>query len=86
MKMEQTEYSETTAYKIQTPGKYQEESIQHSEHARSLKSRIALPDFVDTFQFGKKCITIDTSHENLCFCVGVLSSVTCIKETCTLHL
>jgi hypothetical protein len=28
------------AYKIQTPGNYPEESIQHSEHGESLKSRI----------------------------------------------
>jgi hypothetical protein len=28
MKMEQTEYSETLAYKIQTPGNYPQESIQ----------------------------------------------------------
>jgi len=39
MKMEQTECSETSAYKIQTPGNYPEESIQHSEHSESLKSR-----------------------------------------------
>jgi hypothetical protein len=39
MKMEQTECSETSAYKIQTPGNYPEESIQHSEHGESLKSR-----------------------------------------------
>jgi len=32
--------SETSAYKIQTPGNYPEESIQHSEHSGSLKSRI----------------------------------------------
>jgi len=38
-KMEQTECSETSAYKIQTPGNYPEESIQHSEHSESLKSR-----------------------------------------------
>jgi len=31
---------ETSAYKIQTPGNYPEESIQHSEHGESLKSRI----------------------------------------------
>jgi hypothetical protein len=37
--MEQTERSETSAYKIQTPGNYPEESIQHSEHGESLKSR-----------------------------------------------
>jgi hypothetical protein len=40
VKMEQTECSETLAYKIQTPGNYPEESIQHSEHGESLKSRI----------------------------------------------
>jgi hypothetical protein len=39
MKMEQTERSETLAYKIQTPGNDPEESIQHSEHSESLKSR-----------------------------------------------
>jgi hypothetical protein len=40
MKMEQTECSEISAYKIQTPGNYPEESVQHSEHGESLKSRI----------------------------------------------
>jgi hypothetical protein len=39
MKMEQTECSETSAYKIQTPGNYPKEIIQHSEHSESLKSR-----------------------------------------------
>jgi len=29
MKMEQTECSKTSAYKIQKPGNYQEENIQH---------------------------------------------------------
>jgi len=42
MKMEQTECSETSAYKTQTSGDYPEESIQHSEHKESLKSRIKL--------------------------------------------
>jgi hypothetical protein len=42
MKMEQTDCSETSAYKIQTPGNYPEESIQHSEHGESLKSGIEL--------------------------------------------
>jgi hypothetical protein len=32
--------SETSAYKIQTPGNYPEESIQHSEHGGTFKSRI----------------------------------------------
>jgi len=42
MKMEQTECSETSAYKIQTPGKYPEENIQHREHGESLKSKTLL--------------------------------------------
>jgi len=42
MKMEQIECSETSAYKIQTPGNYPEESTQHSEHGKSLKSRSSL--------------------------------------------
>jgi len=40
MKMEQTECSDTSAYKIQTPGNYPKESIQHTEHSESLKLRI----------------------------------------------
>jgi hypothetical protein len=35
------ECCETSAYKIQTPGNYPEENIQHTEHGESLKSRIA---------------------------------------------
>jgi len=40
MKMEKTECSETSTYKIQTPGNYPEESVQHSEQGESLKSGI----------------------------------------------
>ena len=40
MKMEQTECSETSAYKIQRAGNYPEESIKHSEHGESFKSGI----------------------------------------------
>jgi len=35
-----TECSETSAYKLQTPGNYPEENIQHPEHSESLKSRM----------------------------------------------
>jgi len=42
MKMEQTECTETSAYKIQTPGCHPKESIHNSEHGVSLKSRILL--------------------------------------------
>jgi hypothetical protein len=37
---DETECSETPAYKIQMLGDYPEESIQHSEYSESLKSRI----------------------------------------------
>jgi len=37
-----TECSETSAYKIQTPGNYPEESTQHSKQDESLKPRIGL--------------------------------------------
>ena len=40
MKTEQIECSETSAYIIQTPGKYPKENVIHSEHGESLKSRI----------------------------------------------
>ena len=39
MNMEQTEGSETSAHKFQTPENNPEESIQHLEHGESLKSR-----------------------------------------------
>jgi len=38
LRWKKTECSETSAYKIQTPGNYPEESIQHSERGKSLKS------------------------------------------------
>ena len=50
MKMEQTEYSETSAYKIQTPGNYPEENIQHTEHGESLKSRKQIIHFLRIMQ------------------------------------
>jgi len=40
--MEQTECSETSAYKIRTPGNYPEENIQHTEHGEGLKRRMVL--------------------------------------------
>jgi hypothetical protein len=39
MEMEQTECSETSAYKIQTPGNYPQENVQYAKHGESLKSR-----------------------------------------------
>jgi hypothetical protein len=43
MKMEQIECSETSAYKIQTPGNHPEENIRHTEHGESLKSKMKVP-------------------------------------------
>ena len=40
MKMERPEISETSAYKIHTPGNYPEENVRHSEHGESLKSKV----------------------------------------------
>ena len=40
-----TEFSETSAYKLQTPGNYPKEIIQHTEHGESLKSRGATADY-----------------------------------------
>jgi len=40
MKMEQTECSEKSEYKIRTPGNHPKESILHSEHGECLKSRM----------------------------------------------
>ena len=45
MKMEQTECSEMSAYKIQMPGNYPEESIQISERGKSLKRKIFMCRF-----------------------------------------
>jgi hypothetical protein len=56
--MEQTECSETSAHKIQTPGNYPEENIQHTEHGESLKSKILqlLGPTVKNFQtFQQRC-------------------------------
>jgi len=64
MKMEQRECSETLAYKLQTPGKYPEENTQHSEHGKSLKSRILEPVF---------------KHETKDKCY-ILTSIICFKN------
>jgi len=54
--MERTECSETSAYKIHTPGNYPEENIQHTEHGESLKSRNYLAPLKSLLRdgFGKK--------------------------------
>jgi hypothetical protein len=56
-KMEQTECSEMSAYKIQTPANYTKESIQHAEHGEGLKSRMVCIPHTPT----KICLTLTTS-------------------------
>jgi hypothetical protein len=56
MNMEQTECSETLAFKLPTSVNHPEESIRHSEHGESLKSRIIHLNgggFQDTFEYSK---------------------------------
>jgi hypothetical protein len=48
MKMEETEFSEKSAYKIQTSENYPEESIQRSEQGESLESRTLQLDKLKT--------------------------------------
>ena len=68
MKMEETECSETLAYKIWMPGNYPEERTQHSEHGKSLKSRINYEMFIKQKKF--KC------NSNKC----VAMNKTCLRE------
>jgi hypothetical protein len=73
--MEQTECSETSAYKIQTQRNYPEESIQHSEHGKSLKSRIF--SFIVSADCGK---TLYSSKEH---CLSLQSAPS--KNTWLFH-
>jgi hypothetical protein len=54
MKMEQTGCSKTIAHKIQSPGNHTKERIQHSQHGRSLKSRITM-------------LLSDVKNSNVCY-------------------
>jgi hypothetical protein len=54
-----TECSETSAYKIQMPGNYPEESIQHSEHGKSLESRIIYTSLME-----KQFVVTQTIHQS----------------------
>jgi hypothetical protein len=68
MKMEQTECSETLVFKLQTPVNHPEESIRHSEHGESLKSR--------TLYFGcpaHSLVTVLTELTRFPNCIGQLA-------------
>jgi hypothetical protein len=55
MKIEQTECSETLAYKIQTPGNYPEENKQHSESGESLKPEVRDVPYIALLMWGPTC-------------------------------
>jgi hypothetical protein len=60
--MEQTERSQTSTYKIQTPGNYPEESKQHSEGGESLKSRIRLYKHVSLLFCDELTVEVGPKH------------------------
>ena len=61
-----TACSETSAYKIQTPGNYPEENIQHTEQGGSLKSKNT-PHFHGCFHSHTTEGTTKCTGEFLCF-------------------
>jgi hypothetical protein len=64
MKMEQIECSETSAYKIKTPGNYPEEIIRYSEHGEILKSRLSKLIYFASFSYVALLILL-----KFCLCV-----------------
>jgi hypothetical protein len=71
MKMEQTGCSETSAYKIQKPGNYPEENIQHTEHGESLKSGIYIYVSVYVCMFKVTFTTLSKVYIYIYVCVCV---------------
>jgi len=81
LKMEQTECSETSAYKIQTPGNYPEESIQHSEHGSVLYQ-----EFIKFFCLYMDC-TNNAGVSKMKFVYKRVQNTGTIKcSTCSFHL
>jgi hypothetical protein len=50
-----------SAYKIQAPGNYPEESIQHSEHSESLESGIIVHLLIE--KFCSRCVLYETQRK-----------------------
>jgi len=92
MKMEQTERSETSAYKIQTPGNYPKESVQHTEHGKSLKlsSNIPLPKLIRSTFSWKDHVYANIStnyHNNCCYIICMYNSTVHLHVlTCSLKI
>jgi len=76
--MEQTECSETSAYEIQTPGNYPEESIQYSEHGKSLKSRSEVLASLTAAEFLHQLTTISLTSNF--FSMWLLKNIFCLKH------
>jgi hypothetical protein len=51
VKMEPTERSKTSAFNIQTPGKYPEENIPYLQHGESLKTTITTNHIIRNLKF-----------------------------------
>jgi hypothetical protein len=95
MKMEQIECSETSAYKIQTPGNYPEENTQHTEHGGSLKSRTASVLLKKTSQIpwiyiNSKCLKqsnpVDGGNTTMRYYIQLIDQVSPIGNASDLYL
>ena len=72
MKMEQTECSETSAYNIQTPGNYPEESIKHGVQMLKLLHS-SLTSFIKTC-FMQTTFALSSGNKT-CACISVADIV-----------
>jgi hypothetical protein len=82
METEQIECSETSAYKIQTPGNYPEESIQHSEHGKSLKSRRHTRNLIPVFDASFWLCIFKILCALVLYFSGNVSGYTCESRIC----
>jgi hypothetical protein len=79
MKMEQTECSETLAFKLQTPRNKPEERIRHSKHGKSFKSRIDMIIWTVAIAMLVLKPVFISDDEFTC----PFSETSCLKETIT---
>jgi len=79
--MKQTECSETSAYKIQTPGNYPEENIQHTEHSEGLKSRtFVLKEYTHSLKLWRSVI-----WHNVVWYTDLSKTLVLINQTTQCH-
>jgi len=71
MKIEQTERSETSAYKIQTPGNYPEETILHkAEFLNCIRIFVTHPRNIKVFVFN----SLNTELNPICCLLALLGA------------